>query len=249
MGAPPQPRPDWAYFLDMDGTLVDIAERPDAVVTDGPLLALVERLYRACDGALALVSGRTVADIARRFDGLPMPIVGQHGLERRDAAGRVHRSLCVDAGGLRQMRHLLAPLLARHPALLLEDKGMTLALHYRQAPQLAAFLHRLVPLLASRSGDTLDALCVQKGKRVLEIKPCGVDKGTAIAGFLGEPPFVGRRPVYIGDDLTDEYGFAAVNRHRGISIKVGGGKSRARYRLDDIGAVRRWLALAAGGSV
>jgi trehalose 6-phosphate phosphatase len=139
------------------------------------------------------------------------------------------------------MKQALAPVLARHPGLLLEDKGLTLALHYRRAPQLAAYAHRLMARLAAGAGAGLE---VQRGKRVAEIKPAGVDKGTAIEEYLREAPFRGRRPVFIGDDLNDEHGFAEVNRLDGISIKVGGGRSIARYRLRDVAAVMRWLAAA-----
>ena len=135
----------------------------------------------------------------------------------------------------------LAPVLARHPGLLLEDKGLTLALHYRLAPRLASYAHRLMKGLASTAGSGLE---VQRGKRVAEIKPAGIDKGSAVSAYLDEAPFMGRRPVFIGDDRNDEHGFAAVNRLDGISIKVGKGGSCARYRLPDVAAVRRWLAEA-----
>jgi hypothetical protein len=117
-------------------------------------------------------------------------------------------------------KEALAPVLARHPGLLLEDKGLTLALHYRQAPHLAAYAHRLMARVMQEAGGGLE---LQKGKRVIEIKPAGIDKGTAVAEYLAESPFRGRHPVFIGDDLNDEHGFAEVNRVGGISIKVGPG--------------------------
>jgi trehalose 6-phosphate phosphatase len=129
--------------------------------------------------------------------------------------------------------------LARHPGLLLEDKGLTLALHYRLAPHLASYVHRLMSRLAK---DAHAGLEVQGGKCVAEIKPSGIDKGTAVAEYLSESPFMGRRPVFIGDDLNDEHGFAAVNKLNGISIKVGKGVSCAHFRLPDVATVRRWLA-------
>ncbi|MBI4985038.1 MAG: trehalose-phosphatase [Rhodocyclales bacterium] len=239
---PPPPRLEWAYFLDVDGTLIDIAATPDAARVDLPLLALVQQLHRASDGALALVSGRTLADLERRLGGLAVPVAGQHGMERRDANGDLH---CHGAAApaTRDIRVRLAPVLARHPDLLLEDKGLSLALHYRQAPQLAGYVHRLLGKLVSEAGD---GLLLQRGKRVLEVKPAGCDKGTAIEDYLGEMPFRGRRPVFIGDDVTDEHGFEVVNRLDGISIKVGAGRSCARYRLTDVGTVRQWLAAAIG---
>ena len=238
-GQPPPPRRDWAYFLDVDGTLIDIAETPEAVHVDAALLDLIADLHRA-SGAVALVSGRALAFLDRRLGALRLPAAGQHGLERRDAAGRIHVRSATPAAK-RAIKRALAPVLARHPALLLEDKGLTLALHYRRAPHLAAYAQRLMARLAREAGAGLE---VQRGKRVAEVKPAGVDKGAAIAAYLGEAPFKGRRPVFIGDDLNDEHGFAEINRLDGVSIRVGRGETCARYRLPDVAAVRRWLGLA-----
>ncbi|MGP1676792.1 MAG: trehalose-phosphatase [Burkholderiales bacterium] len=241
---PPAPRLDWAYFLDVDGTLIDIADTPDAVHVDGALLDLIARLQRSSGGAVALVSGRALAFLDGRLGALRLPLAGQHGLERRDAAGRLHLHAAPQAARS-AIKEALAPVLARHPGLLLEDKGLTLALHYRLAPQLAAYAHRLMARLAAAADAGLE---VQRGRRVAEIKPSGVDKGSALAAYLTEAPFSGRRPVFVGDDRNDEHAFAEVNRQDGISIKVGKGASCARYRLPDVAAVRRWLggALQAG---
>ena len=239
-GPPPPPRLDWAYFLDVDGTLIDIADTPDAVHVDDALLALIARLQRASGGAVALVSGRALSFLDHRLGALHLPVAGQHGLERRDASGRVWMHAAPPAARS-AIKAALAPVLARYPGLLLEDKGLTLALHYRLAPQLAAYAHRLMARLAAAANAGLE---VQRGRRVAEIKPAGVDKGAAVAAYLAEPPFARRRPVFIGDDLNDEHGFAEVNRLDGISIKVGKGASCARYRLADVAAVRRWLGEA-----
>lgn len=237
---PPQPQLDWAYFLDMDGTLIDIAAMPDAIEVDNALLGLVARLHDASGGALALVSGRTVADLEQRLGGVRIPLAGQHGLERRSAAGMLQahprRADCPD-----DLRRSLEGAVARHPGLLLEDKGGTLAIHYRQAPRLAGYVHRLV---RDAMAPLADRLCLQKGKRVVEIRPCGCDKGGAIEQFMAEAPFRGRFPVFIGDDVTDEHGFAVINRLGGLSVKVGPGPTVARWRLPDVRAVRRWLASA-----
>ncbi len=237
---PPVPSVGWAYFLDVDGTLIDIADTPDAVQVDMALLDLIERLHRASGGAVALVSGRSISDLERHLGMLRLPLAGQHGLERRDAAGRlwIH---AAPPDAKCAIKEALLPVLARHPGLLLEDKGLTLALHYRRAPRLAAYAHRVMGHLASLAGKELD---VQRGKRVVEIKPAGIDKGTAVGEYLREPPFQMRRPVFIGDDLNDEHGFAEVNKMGGISIKVGKGASCARFRLPDVAAVRRWLGEA-----
>lgn len=239
-GLPPPARLDWAYFLDVDGTLIDIAATPEAVDIDSALLALIAELHRASGGAVALVTGRGLAFLERRLGRLRLPMAGQHGLERRDAAGRL-RTHAAPASARRAIKQALAPVLARHPGLLLEDKGLTLALHYRLAPHLAAYAQRLMARLADAAGAGLE---VQRGKLVAEIKPAGIDKGTAVAEYLTEKPFGGRRPVFIGDDLNDEHGFAAVNRLRGISIKVGAGSSCARFRLRGAAEVRRWLGEA-----
>ncbi|MDP2195162.1 MAG: trehalose-phosphatase [Rhodocyclaceae bacterium] len=233
----PPARPHWAYFLDVDGTLIEFADTPGGVHVDDALLGLVARLHHACGGALALVSGRTLADLEHRLGSVRIPLAGQHGLERRDAAGRCHTHATPPVAK-RELRRRLDAVVARHPGLLLEDKGLTLALHYRQAPALAAWLHRL---LASWVAE-VDDLQLQKGKRVLEIKPAGFDKGSAIAEFMAEAPFQNRVPVFIGDDVTDEHGFARVNLLGGHSIKVGAGRTAARYRLTDVAAVRGWLA-------
>jgi len=241
--SPPAARVDWAYFLDVDGTLIDIADTPDAVRVDTALLELIGRLHGASGGAVALVSGRALSDLQRRLGALRLPLAGQHGLERRDAAGRLWIHAAPPATKCAIME-ALSPVLARHPGLLLEDKGLTLALHYRMAPQLAAYAQHLMLGLARAAGAGLE---VQFGKRVAELKPAGIDKGTAVAEYLAESPFRARKPVFIGDDLNDEHGFAEVNKLDGVSIKVGKGKSCARFRLRDVAAVRRWLADAMKG--
>lgn len=241
--SPPAPSVDWAYFLDVDGTLIDIADTPEAVSVDTALLGLIARLHRASGGAVALVSGRALSFLEQRLGALRLPLAGQHGMERRDAAGRLWIHAAPPAAKC-SIKAALAPVLARHPGLLLEDKGLTLALHYRLAPHLAAYARRLMVRLARAAGTGLE---VQFGKRVAEAKPSGVDKGTAVAEYLGESPFKGRRAVFIGDDLNDEHGFAAVNKLDGISIKVGKGASCARFRLRDVVSVRRWLGDALKG--
>jgi trehalose 6-phosphate phosphatase len=240
-GLPPAPSIDWAYFLDVDGTLIDIAETPDAVHVDIALLDLIARLYKGSNGAVALVSGRAISDLESRLGALRLPLAGQHGLERRDAAGRLWMHAAAPAAKC-AIKEALAPILQRYPGLHIEDKGLTLALHYRLAPHLASYVQTLMARLARDAG-----LEVQRGKRVAEVKPPGIDKGTAVAEYLSESPFIGRRPVFIGDDLNDEHGFAEVNRLGGISIKVGKGKSCAQFRLRDVAAVRKWLNEALKG--
>jgi trehalose 6-phosphate phosphatase len=241
---PPAHCAECAFFLDVDGTLLEIADTPSAVRVDMELLELIGRLSRVSGGALALISGRSISDLEELLGAQRIPLAGQHGLERRDAAGRLWIHAAPPAAKC-SFKEALAPVLARHPGLLLEDKGLTLALHYRLAPHLAAYAHRLMARLMGEAGGGLE---LQKGKRVIEIKPAGIDKGTAVAEYLAESPFRGRHPVFIGDDLNDEHGFAEVNRVGGISIKVGPGASCARYRLPHVAAVRHWLNEALKGA-
>lgn len=236
----PAPRSDWAYFFDIDGTLVDFADSPAGARPDAALRGLIAELHRAAGGAVALISGRAIPDIDALMEGVRMPAAGQHGTERRDAAGRLtHHAARVDR--LDWAHDQLAAAAARHAGLLLEHKGLSLALHYRRAPRLAGYAHKLVRSLAPRLGSQY---CIQKGKRIVELKPAGKDKGAAVLEFMEEPPFKGRTAVFVGDDLTDEYGFATVNRLHGYSVKVGKGRTAARFRLRDVAAVRAWLAQA-----
>ncbi len=241
---PPAAQADWAYFLDVDGTLIDIAPTPGAAQVGRPLLDLLERLHWISGGAVALVSGRTLADLERRLGTLLLPCAGQHGLERRDAIGTPHFH-AAPSEAKKAIQAALAPVLARNRGLLLEDKGLSLALHYRGAPRQAAHVHQLMGKLVEAAGPGLQ---LQKGKFVVEVKPSGVDKGTAIEDYLTEAPFLGRQAVFIGDDLTDEHGFEVINRLGGVSIKVGKGKTCAQYRLPHIAAVHAWLAGALKGN-
>ena len=233
----PAPRPDWAYFFDIDGTLVDFVDSPRAARLDAPLRQLVDRLYRATGGAVALISGRAIADIDEIFPGIPFPAAGQHGTERRDAAGRISHH-ASPSPQLERVRRELARAVARHSGLVLEDKGFSIALHYRRAPQLGGYAHRLVRSLLA-PGEP--AYSIQTGKRIVELKPAGRDKGVAVVEFMQEEPFRGRTPVFVGDDVTDEYGFVTVNRLQGHSVKVGPGRTAARWHLRDVRAVQQWL--------
>ena len=233
----PEAARDWAFFLDIDGTLLEHAERPDAVRASEPVFRLLAGLERTTGGALALVSGRSVADVDAIFAPLRLPVAGQHGIERRDARGLVHRHSFPDSA-LRAVAAKIADFAARRPGLLLENKGHSLALHYRLAPQLASAAQAALKEAARKLGEGFEVL---GGKMVIELKPSGRDKGSAIEEFMREPPFAGRRPVFIGDDQTDEYGFGVVNRLGGESVKVGPGPSAALWRIPDASAVRAWL--------
>jgi trehalose 6-phosphate phosphatase len=234
-----------ALFLDVDGTLLELAATPGVVRVPAELGELLARLGEQYRGALALVSGRRLLDLERLFAPRRFAAAGLHGLERRDAAGRiVSVALAGSVNGLDYARRRIAAVVAREPRLTLEDKGLALALHFRAAPELAAIAENCLGELADELGPEFH---VQQGKFVLELKPASASKGSAITAFMAEPPFRGRRPIFIGDDLTDEDGFAAVNALGGESIRVGPpGESAARARLDGVGDVIAWLNRALG---
>ena len=230
-------RDDWALFLDVDGTILEIAATPDAVEVPAHAVAAIAAAYERLSGAVALVSGRSISDLDRLFAPLELPAAGSHGAQRRTAAGLVSGG--ANAGKLAPARALLAGWAAAHCGALLEDKQDSLALHYRSAPRLEPDARRAVTEAVAAVGP---AFHVQEGKMVLEIKPRATSKGRAIEEFMEEAPFKGRRPVFIGDDLTDEAGFEAVNRLGGHSIAVGVARpTRARWRLRDAPHVLRWL--------
>ena len=234
--APPSPQCEWAYFFDIDGTLVSIAETPAAVRVSTELRGMLEELYGCTGNAVALVSGRPIAEIDRLFTAVHLPVAGQHGAERRDAAGRLSRH--EPTQDLGPTRNRLANAVVEKPGLLLEDKGLSLALHYRRVPRHAGFVHRTMAAELKTLGPEYT---LQTGKSVVELKPAGKDKGRAMLEFMQEAPFAGRMPVFVGDDETDEFGFDTVNRMGGQSIKVGGGPTGARWRLADVKAVQEWL--------
>lgn len=232
---PPVPdRP--ALFLDFDGTLVEIAPRPDAIVVPPTLPGLLERLVAATSGAVAVVSGRTIEDIEHYLK-LPLPAAGMHGLQRRFAPGAPVEAAPAppELDTLRQ-RIKASGLLAG--GVELEDKGAGLAVHYRAAPDreeaVKSTLHAEV--------EDLPALRLIEGKMVVEAKGSGFDKGEAVSLFMDSETFAGRTPVFIGDDVTDEDGMRAAIARGGFGIKVGDGPSLARYRLPDVPSVHDWLA-------
>ena len=237
--AAPAPSLEWCLFLDIDGTLLELAETPAAVVVDCELKDLLARLAQTLDGAVALVSGRSIDVMDRLFAPLRLPAAGLHGLERRTASGERRGAQGVDAR-LDGARASLAAFVNAHPGTLLEDKGRALAMHFRMAPSFAEPARRAVDA-AARS---VSGYHVQEGKMVLEIKPQRVTKATAVEAFMREPPFQGRKPVFVGDDLTDQDGLRSVERMGGISIAVGD-RIEGQWHLEDPAEVRRWLASVA----
>ena len=234
--APPPLHRDQALFLDFDGTLVDIAPAPGLVRVTAGLPRLLGELADRLDGAVALVSGRPLDELARMLAPFEGAMAGQHGLEIRRSDGINSRWPARPELG--RARSALTRFAARHDGILLEDKGGSLALHYRQAPSLAAMCRALVRRTARASGGALEAV---GGKMVIELIPRSGGKGRAIANFLAEAPFRGRMPVFIGDDAADEDGFAVVDRLGGVSIHVGSGSTAARHGLATVADVLEWL--------
>jgi len=224
-----------ALFLDFDGTLVDLALQPDGVVLPVGLIALLSRLQQSIGGALAVVSGRPLSQLDHYLTPLRFAAAGVHGLERRDAQGEVIALPVPDTAELLQQ---LKPLVERYPGLLLERKYGALALHYRKAPDLQqTCIDAMQHALSQVSGFTL-----LRGKMVLEAKAAIADKGGAVAAFMAEAPFFGRRPWFIGDDMTDEAGFSRVQESGGIGVKIGVGSSQAQRRLESPAALLAWLS-------
>ncbi|MBA1147697.1 trehalose-phosphatase [Ectothiorhodospiraceae bacterium WFHF3C12] len=236
---PPPPGCPWALFLDFDGTLVELAAHPDHVEVNERLREVLARLRRLQAGALALVSGRSIASLDGLLAPMTLPLAGVHGLERRDARGHIHRPAgAVDR--LAALRRTLDGFIAERPGLFYEDKHLALAVHYRAAPQHAGELERFLRRALHELGNGFQ---LQTGKAVFEVRPAGADKGSAVRAFMAEPPFAGRLPVFAGDDRTDEDAFAAVNALGGISVRVGDGRpTAARYELADVEETLAWLS-------
>ncbi len=226
-----------ALFLDVDGTLVEIESYPDRVRADERMRDRLLRLSRRLEGALALVSGRTIAALDRIFAPLSLPAAGGHGAELRAADGLVVSATPLQLPDTVQAK--LGRFAAAHDGLLLEPKPGGATLHYRRAPELENECRRLVQGLLAELGDEYRII---EGKMILELMPLAASKGEAVQALMRRPPFAGRRPVFVGDDVTDEDGFRAVNALGGLSVRVGDlAGSDARYALADVAAVCRWL--------
>ena len=228
---------DMAVFLDFDGTLAEIASHPDDVRVEPDLIASLKRVHDWLDGALAIVTGRPIAQVDAFLSPLRLRSAGLHGLERRpDYGSEIERE--APSAEIRALKGLLrkAPLILED-GVFLEDKGPSLALHYRSVPHMA----QAVEDTLREALKVLPALHLVKGKMVIEAKPYTSDKGQVVRWFMDQKEFSGRRPVFIGDDVTDEDGIAAAREQGGFGFKVGLGDTCAQHRLDDVASVHRWL--------
>lgn len=223
-----------ALFLDFDGTLVDLAPEPEAVIVPGGLVRTLEALDQYLGHAMALISGRPIEQLDVFLAPLKLSVAGVHGAERRSADGTV---TLLPTHPLQHVEEAALALSGQYPRLRVEIKRGSVALHYRQAPELQALCLQTMQAAVEES----PGLTLLPGKMVFEAKPGGASKGHAIEAFLQEPPFAGRRPVFVGDDFTDEVGFATVQRMQGLGIKVGEGASVAWQRLDSPATLRYQL--------
>lgn len=231
-----------ALFLDLDGTLADIAASPGDVRPAPRRSFILRRLVERFDRRVGLVSGRTVQEVAAITENAVPAIAGVHGLQRRDARGEeIGAVLDPD---LVQAREIFEGLAAAQPGLMVEDKVVSVALHYRARPGACEAVREAARRLEASTG-----LILQEGDMVAEMRTAGDDKGAAVDRFLTEWPFQGARPIFVGDDLTDEDGFLAAEAAGGYGVLVGATTRRtiARYRLADPEAVLDWLEAAIGG--
>jgi trehalose 6-phosphate phosphatase len=222
--------------LDVDGTLIELTDSPLDTFADPELKTLLSHVAERLGGALALISGRSIDYLDALFSPLRLPAAGLHGVERRKASGIMHGASFVDTQ-LTDARAAVNALVEAQPGTSVEDKGRTLAVHFRMAPQCEAAVRQALTDIVKPLGTNYH---IQEGSMVLEIKPRGFTKASAIKAFMQEPPFSGRQPVFVGDDLTDQEGFKMVEDQGGISIAVGD-RVHGQFHFDTVSLVRGWL--------
>ena len=230
---------EWALFLDIDGTLVDLAETPNSITIPSSLPYDLDALSKKLGGALALVTGRAISFVDPLFYPFQFPVAGLHGAERRDAAGLVRRVVVSPA--FEEMKKQITVEASQWPGVLVEDKGAAVAAHYRLAPECQPLVEAMMDRYFVEAGPDWT---LQRGKMVVEIRPARAGKGEAISAFLSEEPFKGRRAFAAGDDFTDEAMFRTVNRLGGQSLFVGaeGAETQARAKIASPAILRRMLA-------
>ncbi|WP_164882327.1 trehalose-phosphatase [Paenirhodobacter populi] len=239
---------DWAFFIDLDGTLLDLAASPDAVSPGEGTQDMLQTLEAAASGALALITGRPVAFVDSLFPGYRFTVAGLHGTELRpgeriappDAAETFAGE--APTAAFRHGRDLVRNAAQDLPGVLFEDKGRAFALHYRQAPEHRAEVEQIMERALICAGD---GYLLRPGKCVVELCPAGADKGTAIRRLMAEPPFAGRIPFAAGDDVTDEAMFRVVNEMNGLSLRIGEPEmtrdSLAMAKLPSPADFRTWM--------
>lgn len=235
---------NWALFLDIDGTLIDLAETPEGVVVPEGLTDVLSQLSSRLNGALALVTGREVAFAETLFTPLSLPIAGLHGAERRKSTGELDR--LPEDKSFAALKRSLARVTSDWTGVIIEDKGAAVAAHFRQAPQWQSSLEAIMVSALEEAGPDY---ALQRGKMVLEIRPARASKGEAVRAFLSEGPFHGRKPITIGDDLTDEAMFNVANELDGLSIRIGEMQdTAAAHTIPSSPALRNILTRIAYGS-
>ena len=227
-----------ALFLDIDGTLLEIADKPNLVVVSPSLKQLLFNLKRYLSGALVLITGRTIADVDQLFHPYKFAVSGKHGSERRDTSGYIYKSKYKIHSTKPKLFASLQSFVKKNQGTVLENKGETLAIHYRLNPDIETTAKAFIYQLVARHSD----LEILEGKMVLEIKKKGYNKGDAIKQFMMEQPFVERTPYFFGDDFTDENGFQVINSIRGVSVCVDPKlESVAKFKLENVSSVINWL--------
>ncbi|AJQ83986.1 trehalose-phosphatase [Xanthomonas oryzae pv. oryzae] len=240
---PPLPSPPLlddacALFLDVDGTLIDFAHSPEAVRLLPKVREAIGLLNERLNGAVALVSGRPLAQLDALFAPLLLPAAGLHGHELRSVVAARAAMPQDTSEWLHGLHQRAAALTHRHPGVLVEDKGLSVALHWRAQPQAGPE----VLAFAQQEIAQLSGYRLQPGDHVVEFVPAGSNKGLAVEQLMQHGAFMGRTPVFVGDDLTDEFGFDAANRLGGWSVLVGDRvQTSARFRVDGTADVHAWL--------
>jgi trehalose 6-phosphate phosphatase len=226
-----------AILLDVDGTILDVAATPQGVVVPASLVRTLGELHARTNGALALVSGRLIEDLDRLFMPLKLPCVGGHGIEMRISEVAPIQRRRAELSAL--LKTQVAAAGAVDPRIIVEDKGSSLAVHYRLAPERGPLIKNKIAAILDRApGEKLEMLC---GKAVVEIKPANFNKGVAVCELMKSAPFAQRIPLFVGDDVTDESVFAVMPALGGFGYSVGREMAGVAGIFDDPQDVRDWL--------
>ena len=237
-GSLPEDISGFAIFLDVDGTLVDLVDDPAAIVVEPWMAGALRRISDETGGALALITGRSIAAVDRLFSISGLAVSGLHGAERRGASGVLTGAAATPE--FDSAKAAASRWATTGPGLIFEDKGPAFALHYRRVPHMEGAVRGYMAELGRSVGERWVA---QEGKHVVELRPSGLNKGDALKSFMEHAPFAGRRPLAIGDDVTDEAMFAAANALHGVTVRVGANErpTLAAQEVASPADVRAWL--------